>query len=234
MNYLKYYGLALEPFTNAPVSRFYYNSKQHAEAMVKLMFAVHNMRGLAVVEGDVGTGKTTLARRMLEHLPEKEYEAALLVIVHSAVTADWLLRRIATQLGVDKPANNKLSLLSQLYKRLVEIYRQGKKAVVLIDEAQMLKTRELMEEFRGMLNLEVPGYKLISFVLFGLPELSDNLRIDEPLRHRVALRYTSSPWTWRRQDTTSSTGCAWPGPARCSSPWRPSRPSTSTPRATPG
>jgi type II secretory pathway predicted ATPase ExeA len=126
---------------------------------------------------------------MLDSLPEAEYEAALLVIIHSGITAQWLLKRIALQLGVESPADEKLALLSQLYQRLVRIYEQGKKAVVLIDEAQMLASREIMEEFRGLLNLEVPERKLLSFVFFGLPELEQNLRLDPPLAQRVALRY---------------------------------------------
>ncbi|HEY1098764.1 MAG TPA: AAA family ATPase, partial [Myxococcota bacterium] len=76
----------------------------------------------------------------------------------------------------------------QLYQRLVAIYESGKKAVVLIDEAQMLQTRELMEELRGLLNLEVPERKLLTFVLFGLPEIESNLLLDPPLAQRVALR----------------------------------------------
>jgi type II secretory pathway predicted ATPase ExeA len=151
------------------------------------------MKGLAVLVGDIGAGKTTLARRMLDSLPEEEYEAALLVIIHSGITAGWLLKRIALQLGVDNPADEKLALLSQLYQRLVRIYEQGKKAVVLIDEAQMLATREIMEEFRGLLNLEVPERKLLSFVFFGLPEIEDNLRLDPPLAQRVALKYRLEP-----------------------------------------
>src|SRR5262249_38412529 len=70
---------------------------------------------------------------------------------------------------------------------------QGRKAVVLIDEAQMLETRELMEEFRGLLNLEVPERKLISFVFFGLPDIERNLRLDPPLAQRVAMRYRLEP-----------------------------------------
>jgi len=162
---------------------------------MRLMHAVQSMKGLAVLVGDIGAGKTTLARRMLDNLPEDEYEAALLVIIHSGITANWLLRRIALQLGVESPAEEKLALLSQLYQRLVRIYEQGKKAVVLIDEAQMLATREIMEEFRGLLNLEVPERKLISFVFFGLPEIEDNLRLDPPLSQRVALRYRLEPLT---------------------------------------
>ena len=193
MSYLEFYELTQEPFSNAPVSRFYYSSAQHAQALLRLTHAVSGMKGLAVLVGDIGAGKTTLARRMLDSLPEEEYEAALLVIVHSGITASWLLRRIALQLGVENPAEEKLALLSQLYQRLVRIYESGRKAVLLIDEAQMLATREIMEEFRGLLNLEVPERKLISFVFFGLPEIEDHLRLDPPLAQRVALKYRLEP-----------------------------------------
>jgi general secretion pathway protein A len=193
VNYLDYYELSQEPFSNAPVSRFYYSSAQHAQALMRLTHAVSNMKGLAVLVGDIGAGKTTLARRMLDSLPEEEYEAALLVIIHSGITASWLLKRIALQLGVESPAEEKLALLSQLYQRLVRIYEEGKKAVVLIDEAQMLATREIMEEFRGLLNLEVPERKLLSFVFFGLPEIEENLKLDPPLAQRVALKYRLEP-----------------------------------------
>jgi type II secretory pathway predicted ATPase ExeA len=105
------------------------------------------------------------------------------------VTASWLLKRIALQLGVESPSEDKLTLLGQLYQRLVKIYESGKKAVVLIDEAQMLATRELMEEFRGLLNLEVPERKLLSLIFFGLPEIEQNLKLDPPLAQRVAVKY---------------------------------------------
>ncbi len=195
MSYLEHFGLSSEPFSNAPVSRFYYNAPQHQQALARLLYAVNSMKGLAVLVGEIGAGKTTLARRLLDSLPEEEYEAALLVIIHSGITASWLLRRIALQIGVENPAQEKLALLSQLYQRLLQIYEQGRKAVVLIDEAQMLETRELMEEFRGLLNLEVPERKLISFVFFGLPEIEKNLRLDAPLAQRVAMRYRLEPFT---------------------------------------
>jgi len=111
------------------------------------------------------------------------------VIIHSGVTASWLLKRIALHLGVDAPSEDKLTLLGQLYQRLVRIYEQGKRAVVLIDEAQMLATRELMEEFRGLLNLEVPERKLLSLIFFGLPEIEENLKLDPPLAQRVAIKF---------------------------------------------
>jgi general secretion pathway protein A len=189
VTYLDYYELAQEPFSNAPVSRFYFNSPQHAQALVRLTHACSQMKGLAILVGDIGAGKTTLARRLLDSLPEEEYEAALLVIIHSGVTASWLLKRVALQLGVDAPSEDKLTLLGQLYQRLVRIYEQGKKAVVLIDEAQMMATRELMEEFRGLLNLEVPERKLLSLIFFGLPEIETHLRLDPPLAQRVSIKF---------------------------------------------
>jgi general secretion pathway protein A len=194
VNYLEFYDLKQEPFSNAPVApRFYYQSKQHEHALERLKHAVAGMKGLALLVGDIGAGKTTLARRLLDGLPEHEYEAALLVIIHANVTAGWLLRRIALSLGVESPAEDKLALLSQLYQRLVRIHEQGKRAVVLIDEAQMLSTRELMEEFRGLLNLELPERKLLSFVFFGLPEIEDHLKLDPPLAQRVAVRVRLGP-----------------------------------------
>ncbi len=188
MSYLDFFHLQLEPFSNAPNERFYYNSAQHARALTRIMYAAETMKGLAVVVGDIGTGKTTLARKMLDGLPEEAYESVLLVILHGEVTSEWLLRKVASQLGIERPAAEKIQIIAQLYRRLLQIHESGKKAVVLIDEAQMLNTREIMEEFRGLLNLEVTANKLITFVFFGLPELERNLALDPPLLQRVAMR----------------------------------------------
>lgn len=195
MSYLEHFGLDREPFSNAPDARFYYNSEQHRQAMLRLMHVIDSNKGLAVVIGGVGTGKTTLARRMLDYLDEDHYVASLLVMVHSGVTPEWILTRIALQLGVERPALDRMALLKQLYDTLIEIDASGRKAVVLIDEAQMLQTRELMEEFRGLLNLEIPSKKLLNILFFGLPEVEDCLRLDEPLAQRVAVKYRLHSYT---------------------------------------
>ncbi|MBI3988242.1 MAG: AAA family ATPase [candidate division NC10 bacterium] len=195
MSYEQFYQLREQPFSNTPDPRFYFDIPQHTEVVARLMHAINAMKGLAVVVGDVGTGKTTLARQMLERLDDDQYASALLVIVHSSVTPEWLLRKIAMQLGVDAPAEEKVTLLSQIYQGLLQIHQGERKAVVLVDEANMLKQKEIMEEFRGLLNLEVPKAKLITFILFGLPELDENLTMDLPLAQRVAVKCRLTSFT---------------------------------------
>src|SRR5512136_2398369 len=125
MSYLDFYHLQLEPFSNAPNERFYYNSAQHARALTRIMYAAETMKGLAVVVGDIGTGKTTLARKMLDGLPEEAYESVLLVILHGEVTSEWLLRKVATQLGIERPSSEKIQIIAQLYRRLLQIHEAG-------------------------------------------------------------------------------------------------------------
>ena len=192
MDFLEYYKLREHPFSNVVDNRFYYNSPQHANALVKLRHAIDAKRGLSVVIGDIGAGKTTLARRLLEGLDENKYEAALLVIIHSSVSSEWLLKKFALQLGIEDVKDDKVALLGQLYMRLQEINDQGKTAVVLMDEVQMLKSKEIMEEFRGLLNMEMEDGKMINLIFFGLNELEDVLRQDEPLKQRVAMRISLS------------------------------------------
>ncbi len=190
MSYEQFFGLSEQPFSNAPDSRFWYDSDQHKEAMARIMHAAETMKGLVVMLGDIGAGKTLLARKVLDELEENDnYVESLLVIVHSEITASWLLTRIALQIGIENPAEKKEELLPQFYRRLEELFDEGKKAVVLIDEANMLKNREIFEEFRGLLNLEVPGRKLLTLVLIGMPELEDNIKLDPPLQQRIAVKF---------------------------------------------
>ncbi len=188
MDYLEYYALEEHPFSNVVDSRFYWNSPQQADALMKLKYAIDTRKGLAVVIGNIGAGKTTLARKILEELDEEHYEAALLVIIHSSVSSEWLFKKFAIQLGVRNISDNKVELLGEIYRRLHEINEEGKRAVVLMDEVQMLNSREIMEEFRGLLNMESSDGKMVNFVFFGLPDLEQVLALDEPLKQRVALR----------------------------------------------
>jgi type II secretory pathway predicted ATPase ExeA len=89
MEHLSFYKLKEQPFSNSIDNRYFYSNTQHADALIRLKYAVDSMKGLAVVVGEIGTGKTTLARKILDELDEDIYEAALLVVLHSTVTADW-------------------------------------------------------------------------------------------------------------------------------------------------
>ncbi len=189
MDFLDFYKLKEHPFSSSIDNRFYYNSSQHAEALLRLRYAVDTMKGLAVVVGGVGTGKSTLARRMLNELDETVYEAALLIVLHTSVTTDWLMKKIAMQLGVKNIGSTKFEILGQVARKLHAIHDSGLKTVILVDEVQMLNSREIMEEFRGLLNMEVPEGKLITLVLFGLPELDEVLSLDLPLKQRIAMKY---------------------------------------------
>lgn len=193
MDYLQYYGLKEHPFSNVVDNRFYFDSPQHRDALLRLKYAIDTKKGLAVVIGEIGAGKTTLARRLLDDLSEDLYEATLLVVIHSSVSSEWLLKKFAIQLGVSDIKEDKVEILGQIYKRLLEINDSGRTAVLLIDEVQMLKSREIMEEFRGLLNMEMPGGKMINLILFGLPELEEVLSLDEPLKQRVAVKVFLRP-----------------------------------------
>jgi general secretion pathway protein A len=190
VSYEEYYSLHDQPFLNSPDNRFFFNSHQHQEAMTRIFHAINTRKGLAVLLGDVGTGKTTLGRRMLQDLPPDKYQATLLIIIHTSISREWLLRKIASQMGVADVSTDRDELMSQLIRRLEEIEQQGRKAVILVDEANMLQSKEIMEELRGLLNLEGPLGKLISFVLIGLPDLDDHIAQDAPFKQRTAVRFT--------------------------------------------
>lgn len=194
MNYLQYFRLSAEPFGHAPAQDAYYASSAHTRVVDRLLWAVEGMRGLAVVSGDVGYGKTSIARRLMSLLPSQEYHSVMVVMVHAGVKPEWLLAHIARQVGVESVGDNKLELIGRIYAQLEHLHGQGRKVVLLLDEAQMLTGRPMMEELRGLLNLEMPGKKLLSMVLFGLPEVFENIYLDKPLAQRLALRCELQPF----------------------------------------
>jgi len=189
MDHLAYYDLKEEPFSIVPLTNFFYHNEQHDQAFMRLKRSVEGMKGLAVLVGDVGTGKTLLARRLLESLPDEEYEAAMLVVLHGTVSGSWFIRRVAQQMGVEDTEGEKVEVIGRLYEKLNEIADAGRRAVVIVDEAHMLRSPETLEEVRGLLNLELTNSKLLSIVMFGMPELDSTLASEPALKQRMAVRF---------------------------------------------
>jgi len=194
MDYETFYGFNRKPFSTSPDENFYFDSPEHSKAMKKLMHGIENRLGLSILVADIGMGKTTLARRMLNLLSSNDdCEVSLLIIIHPDITADWLLKKISLQLGATVESDEKVKAIAELYKRLQELHEEDKKVAVLIDEANMLRGKDIMEEIRGLLNIETESMHLLNFILFGLPEMEENLKKDEPLYQRVAIRTTLKP-----------------------------------------
>jgi type II secretory pathway predicted ATPase ExeA len=190
MDYLKFYELAVEPFRNDPDVAFFFESRGQRAARMRLLRGVSQHRGLCVLVGAPGLGKTMLARQLLASLDGPERCVRMLGIPHRDCDAGWLLPRISSAFGVAQVAPTALGALGQIYERLSGLGAAGRHPVLLVDEAQLLENPRVMEEFRGLLNLEDADRKLLSLVLFGLPDLDRVLRLDESLAQRVDIRVT--------------------------------------------
>ncbi|MFH1074189.1 MAG: AAA family ATPase [Candidatus Firestonebacteria bacterium] len=195
MSYEEFYGLKEEPFAITPDPKFFYESDQHMGALIRVQHAIDSSKGLCVVIGDMGLGKTFISRKILEKLQadEGKYEVSLLIIIHHEITAAWLIKRIALSLGIEFPAEDKSNLISQICRQLIQIDDSGKKTVLLIDEAHMLQLKEIYEELRGLLNVEARNHKLLNIILFGSLELENFLQLDPPLVSRIGLKFTLKP-----------------------------------------
>jgi general secretion pathway protein A len=138
--------------------------------------------------GAPGSGKTLLVRRLLEELEEEVYDASLLVPLRGIADTTWILSRFGRQLEVDVPEGEPAELLGQIYEKLAIVREDGRHAVLMIDEAQVLCSGSTLSELRGLLNLEYEEQRLLSLVLVGLPELGTALSRDESLAGRVDVK----------------------------------------------
>jgi len=193
MSYESFYRLRELPFTSTVDMRFYFETDQCKNSIARLSHAVDEGLGLAVVIGEMGIGKTTLAKKIFDTLQTPRYEAVFLSIIHRSVTASWLSKKIAIQLEVSSLPDESFLLVDRIYNKLCEFNEEGKKTVILVDEANMLQAKDLLEEFRVLLNLEMNGKKLVNFFFFGLPELDDYLKLDEHFRQRIGVRIVLHP-----------------------------------------
>jgi type II secretory pathway predicted ATPase ExeA len=193
VEHLSAFGLSRDPFANDLQPAFYYASPVHRAAEKRLLRGITQARGLCLLVGDAGAGKSLLARRIVEGLEEEAYEAGLLAILRSGVDARWLLGRIAMRVGVEEPANDVLELVAQIYDRLSSFAEEGRRPVLVIDDAQLLARPELMEALRALLDLEYEDRHVLTLILVGSHELDGMLALDAALPQRVEVRVRLEP-----------------------------------------
>ena len=189
--YLNYYGLSDPPFDITPNPRFLFYSPKHREAYNHLLYGIRERKGFIQLTGEVGAGKTTLCRALLENL-DRRYATAL--ILNPLMSAEDLVKTVGLEFGLPVQGLDRIDCLSVINNFLLQQVERGHDAVLIIDEAQDL-TGELLEQVRLLSNLETDDRKLLQIVLLGQPELRD--RLNDPrlrqLRQRITVRYHLLP-----------------------------------------
>ena len=186
----EYFGLTAKPFGKTPDTAFLYESNQHREALARLEYAVDE-KELALLTGDIGSGKTTLSRALLDRVGESR---PVVLIINPRLTPTQLLRAVARGLGIE-PARFRNDLLDQIHTKLFELYQSSREPVLMIDEAQLIPSKATFDEIRLLTNFQMDDQNLLSVVLIGQPELETRLDRDAyaPLRQRIGMRYALGP-----------------------------------------
>lgn len=189
--YTAFYGLREKPFALSPDPRFLYLAGSHREALAHLLYGIEQGEGFIAVTGEVGTGKTTLCRTLLERL---EGHTELAFLFNPSRSALELMQSICAELGLPAEGLARRALMSQLNDHLLEQRRRGRRVLLIIDEAQTL-TENTLEQVRLLSNLETSREKLIQILLLGQPELDRKLdqRSLRQLRQRISVRWKLEP-----------------------------------------
>lgn len=189
--YLEFFQLNEFPFNVTPDPRFLYFSDRHREAYDSLLYGVEHRKGFIVLTGEVGCGKTTVCRSVLNQLPTTTHSA---LILNPSLTPAQLLRSILVDLGLPPCGNDKLVHISQLNRFLLERLEARENVCVIIDESQNLDAA-LMEQIRMLSNLETDQHKLMQIILAGQPELKERLMQPDlrQLRQRIMVHCDLAP-----------------------------------------
>ncbi len=185
--YLEHFGLRETPFSIVPDPRYLYMSKGHREALAHLLYGIKNDAGFVMLTGEVGTGKTTICRILLEQMPQ-DIETAF--ILNPRLSVEELLASVCDEFRIDYPKGNTSikAFVDRINEYLLSVYRSGKRAVLIIEEAQNLSP-EVLEQLRLLTNLETGRRKLLQIMLLGQPELRD--MIGRPELRQLAQRITA-------------------------------------------
>ncbi|BCS53846.1 ExeA family protein [Geobacter sp. SVR] len=189
--YKRYFGFTEKPFSKTPDPRFLFFSRGHEEALARLEFVVEE-REIAVLTGDIGCGKTTISRALMDRLGDRY---RFCYIVNPRLNALEFLRATARLLDVERPAASKNEVLEQINAVIYDHYLKGICPVIVVDEAQMIADAEVFDEIRLLTNFQLDAHNLLAVVIMGQPELRSMLSSPrfEPLRQRIALHYHLCP-----------------------------------------
>jgi len=181
--YLEFFQLNEFPFNVTPDPRFLYFSERHREAYDSLLYGIKHRKGFIVLTGEVGCGKTTVCRSVLNRLPTNTHSA---MILNPSLTPSQLIRSILLDLGLETKGRDKLVHIAQLNRFLLKCLENDENVCIIIDESQNLDSR-LMEQVRMLSNMETDQHKLMQIILSGQPELRERLQRPElrQLRQRV-------------------------------------------------
>jgi general secretion pathway protein A len=190
--YESYFGLTNKPFQLTPDPDFFFGSRGHRRAMAYLEYGLHQGEGFIVVTGEVGAGKTTLVRQLLRRLPVNSIVPVQ--IVSTQLNADDLLKLVATSFGISTDGADKPTLLLRLEEFLRGLHSEGRRALLVVDEAQNLGPRAI-EELRMLSNFQIDTRAVLQSFLIGQPELRDLMQRPEmrQLKQRIIAAYHLGP-----------------------------------------
>lgn len=189
--YKEFYGFNRKPFTKTPDPKFLFLSKNHEEALARLQYAVEE-KELILLTGDVGSGKTTLTRALMDSLGEKY---RVVVIINPRLTPVQFLRVVAKRFDIEVSYNFKDNLLDAIYEKVYEDHEAGISPVIIIDEAQLIPNKDTFEEIRLLTNFQLDYTNLLSLILVGQTDLRRRLNHKTylPLRQRIGFFYHLGP-----------------------------------------
>ena len=198
--YRQHFGLKAKPFSLIPDPKFLHFSDKHKVAYSLLEYGLHEQSGLTVITGEVGSGKTTLIRHLLSEIDQSELAIGLINNTHASLGD--LTQWVALAFGISHENKDKVTLFRDVQDYLINEWANGKRAVLIVDEAQNMD-KETLEELRLYTNINADGEQFLQIVLVGQPELRDILRAPElaQMAQRVSVEYHIEPLGW--QDTAN-------------------------------
>jgi general secretion pathway protein A len=193
VEHLQHFELAEDPFRSDAAEKFDVELPSQRDALARVDRAVRQSKGLILLVGGVGAGKTRVARQLFDSLEEELFEAGMMVVLRREVGADWMLGRIARQLGIDDAdGSQREAVIRQIYERLAIVHEDGRRAVLIIDDAHGLDS-DAISELCGLVKLEYEERRILSVVLVGAPPLDAAIACDPLFSHHVDVRVPLAP-----------------------------------------